>query len=63
VIKNKIKKRRKDNETLSQKKKQKRAREKNLTVSGDGLQRNWMILLGHRRLQYIGEEPLGVVGG
>jgi hypothetical protein len=22
-----------------------------------------MILLGHRRLQYIGEEPLGVAGG
>jgi hypothetical protein len=32
-------------------------------VSGEGLPRNWMILLGHRRLQYIGEEPLGVAGG
>jgi hypothetical protein len=32
-------------------------------VSGEGLPRNWMILLGHRRLQYIGEEPLGVIGG
>jgi hypothetical protein len=31
-------------------------------VSGEGLPWNWMILLGHRRLQYIGEEPLGVVG-
>jgi hypothetical protein len=28
-----------------------------LTVSGEGLPRNWMILLGHRMLQYIGEEP------
>jgi hypothetical protein len=55
-------KRRKDNKTLSQKK-QKRGREKNLTVSGEGLPWNWMILLGHRRLQYIGEEPLGVAGG
>jgi hypothetical protein len=34
-----------------------------LYVSGDGLPRNWMILLGHRRLQYIEEEPLGVAGG
>jgi hypothetical protein len=34
-----------------------------LAVSGEGLPRNWMILLGHRRLQYIGEEPLGVAGG
>jgi hypothetical protein len=33
------------------------------SVSGDGLSRNWMILLGHRRLQYIGEEPLWVAGG
>jgi hypothetical protein len=32
-------------------------------VSGEGLLQNWMILLGHRRLQYIGEEPLGVAGG
>jgi hypothetical protein len=32
-------------------------------VSGEGLSWNWMILLGHRRLQYIGEEPLGVAGG
>jgi hypothetical protein len=32
-------------------------------VSGEGLSQNWMILLGHRRLQYIGEEPLGVAGG
>ncbi len=29
-------------------------------VSREGLPQNWMILLGHRRLQYIGEEPLGV---
>jgi hypothetical protein len=29
-------------------------------VSGEGLLRNWMILLGDKRLQYIGEEPLGV---
>jgi hypothetical protein len=34
-----------------------------LIVRGEGLLRNWMILLGHRRLQYIGEEPLGVAGG
>jgi hypothetical protein len=33
-----------------------------INVSGEGLSRNWMILLGHRRLQYIGEEPLGVAG-
>jgi hypothetical protein len=33
------------------------------SVSGEGLPLNWMILLGHRRLQYIGEEPLGVAGG
>jgi hypothetical protein len=33
------------------------------SVSGEGLPRNWMILLGHRRLQYIGEEPRGVAGG
>jgi hypothetical protein len=26
-----------------------------MSVSGEGLPRNWMILLGHRRLQYIGE--------
>jgi hypothetical protein len=26
-------------------------------VSGEGLPRNWMILLGHRRLQYIGRKP------
>jgi hypothetical protein len=32
-------------------------------VSGEGLSWNWMILLGHRRLQYIGEEPLEVAGG
>jgi hypothetical protein len=32
-------------------------------VSGEGLPRNWMILLGHRMLQYIGEELLGVAGG
>jgi hypothetical protein len=32
-------------------------------VSEEGLPRNWMILLGHKRLQYIGEEPLGMVGG
>jgi hypothetical protein len=32
-------------------------------VSGEGLPRNWMILLGHRRLQYIDEELLGVTGG
>jgi hypothetical protein len=32
-------------------------------VSGEELPRNWMILLSHRRLQYIGEEPLGVAGG
>jgi hypothetical protein len=32
-------------------------------VSGEGLPQNWIILLGHRRLQYIGEEPLGVAGG
>ena len=32
-------------------------------VSGEGFPRNCMILLGHRRLQYIGEEPLGVAGG
>jgi hypothetical protein len=32
------------------------------SVSGEGLSQNWMILLGHRRLQYIGEEPLGVAG-
>jgi hypothetical protein len=30
---------------------------------GEGLPWNWMILLGHRRLQYIVEEPLGVAGG
>jgi hypothetical protein len=35
----------------------------NTSVSGEGLPRNWMILLDHRRLQYIGEEPLGVAGG
>jgi hypothetical protein len=28
-----------------------------ITVSGEELSRNWMILLGHRRLQYIREEP------
>jgi hypothetical protein len=33
------------------------------TVSGEGLPWNWMILLGHRRLQYIGEESLGVADG
>jgi hypothetical protein len=33
------------------------------TDSGEGLPRNWMILLDHRRLQYIWEEPLGVAGG
>jgi hypothetical protein len=32
-------------------------------VSGDGLSRNWVILLGHRRLQYVGEETLGVADG
>jgi hypothetical protein len=32
-------------------------------VSGEGLPWNWMILLGHKRLQYIGEELLGVAGG
>jgi hypothetical protein len=32
-------------------------------VSGERLPRNWMILLGHRRLQYVGEEPLGVASG
>jgi hypothetical protein len=32
-------------------------------VNGEGLSWNWMILLGHRRLQYIGEETLGVAGG
>jgi hypothetical protein len=32
-------------------------------VSGEGLPRNWMMLFGHRRLQYIGEELLGVAGG
>jgi hypothetical protein len=35
----------------------------NVPVSGDGLPWNWMILLGYRRLQYIGEEPLWVAGG
>jgi hypothetical protein len=34
-----------------------------ISVSGEGLLQNWMILLGHRRLQYIGEEPLGMAGG
>jgi hypothetical protein len=34
-----------------------------ICVSGEGLSRNWMILLGHIRLQYIGEEPLGVASG
>jgi hypothetical protein len=32
------------------------------TISGEGLPWNWMILLGHKRLKYIGEEPLGVAG-
>jgi hypothetical protein len=32
-------------------------------VNGEGLSQNWMILLGHRRLQFIGEKPLGVAGG
>jgi hypothetical protein len=32
-------------------------------ISGEGLLQNWMILLGHRRLQYIAEESLGVAGG
>jgi hypothetical protein len=33
-----------------------------VSVSGEGLPRNWMILLGHIRLQYIGEGPLEVAG-
>jgi hypothetical protein len=32
-------------------------------ISGEGLPQNWMTLLGHRRLQYIGEESLGVASG
>jgi hypothetical protein len=34
-----------------------------LIVSGEGLPRNWIILLGHGRLQYIEEELLGVADG
>jgi hypothetical protein len=34
-----------------------------LSVTGEGLSRNWIILLSHRMLQYIGEEPLKVAGG
>jgi hypothetical protein len=32
-------------------------------VSGEGLPWNWMILLGHGILQYIGEKPLVVADG
>jgi hypothetical protein len=32
-------------------------------VSGEGLPQNWMILLGHKSLQYIGDESQGVAGG
>jgi hypothetical protein len=34
----------------------------NYHVSGEGLPQNWMILLGHRMLQYIGDEPLRMAG-
>jgi hypothetical protein len=29
------------------------------TVSGEGLSRNWMVLLDHRMLQYIGGNTKG----
>jgi hypothetical protein len=54
----------KEKKTKDDKKNQIKKRGKdNKTVSGEGLPRNWMILLGHRRLQYIGEKSLGVAGG